>query len=279
MKPLLRALVAAVALAAAVLVVPGTASADPAVPWGTGVPTKVGYDVSHPQCDTTLPSARAFAVIGVNGGLSTRANPCLADQLRWAARSNGSVATQPKVQLYLNTANPGELRDQVTTWPTAGRTPYGTCAGANDMSCSWQYGYERARNSVVSFFGPAARAAQVDSVVSRYTWWLDVETMNTWQSGSAAALARNRAALEGMTAYLLAQGGRVGVYSTGYQWGVIVGSVPSTSNLVTRNSWLAGATSLTQAKSHCASPPLVPGGRVILTQYVPDSLDRNHSCI
>ena len=270
MKPLLRVLVVALALTTGVPVAPGSASA---------APPRVGYDVSHPQCDEDLPSSRAFAVVGVNGGLSTKANPCLAAQLRWAARSNGSVTTQPTVQLYLNTANPGELRDQVTTWPEAGATPYGDCAGENDTACSWQYGYERARNSVVSFFTPAARAAQVDSLPSRYTWWLDVETMNTWQSGSPEALARNRAALEGMTAYLLAEGGRVGLYSTSYQWAQIVGTVPSTSNLVGRNSWLAGATSLTQAKSNCSRVPLVPGGRVTLTQYVPESLDRDHSCI
>jgi hypothetical protein len=270
MTILARAITVALALVAAVLVAPGTASA---------APTRVGYDVSHPQCGSTLPTARAFAVVGVNGGLSTRANPCLAAQLRWAAGSNGSVPTQPKVQLYLNTANPGELRTQVTTWPTAGSTPYGSCAGDNDMACSWQYGYERARNSVVSFFVPAARTAQVDSVVSRYTWWLDVETMNTWQSGSTEALARNRATLEGMTAYLLGEGARVGLYSTSYQWGQIVGTVPSTSNLVKRDSWLAGATTLGQAKENCRRAPLVPGGRVTLTQYVPDSLDRNHSCI
>jgi hypothetical protein len=270
MKLVVRGLVVALALLAAVVAAPGTASA---------AVTDVGYDVSYPQCGSALPSGRAFAVVGVNGGLSTKANPCLAAQLRWAARSNGSVTTQPKAQLYLNTANPGELRTQITTWPRAGSTPYGRCAGANDQACSWQYGYERARNSVVAYFTPAARTAAVDTLPSRYTWWLDVETENTWQSGSAAALARNRATLEGMTAYLLSRGGRVGVYSTTYQWGLIVGSVPSTSNLVGRNSWLAGATTLAQAKSNCSRPPLVPGGRVTLTQYVPDALDRNHSCI
>ena len=270
MKPSLWVIIAALTAVLGFLAVPGAA-------WAA--PTRVGYDVSHPQCGSTLPSSRAFAVVGVNGGVSTKANPCLATQLRWAAKANGSVAEQPRVQLYLNTANPGELRTQVTTWPRAGSTPYGACAGGNDMACSWQYGYERAQNSVVSFFTPAARAARVDSLPSRYTWWLDVETMNTWQSGSAEALTRNRAALEGMTAYLLDRGGRVGLYSTSYQWAQIVGSVPSTSNLVGRNSWLAGASTLSQAESNCSRPPLVPGGRVTLTQYVPDSLDRNHSCI
>jgi hypothetical protein len=270
MKSVVRGLLVALALLAAVVAVPGTASA---------AASTVGYDVSHPQCGTALPTTRAFAIVGVNGGLSTKANPCLATQLRWAASSSGSVTAQPKAQVYLNTANPGELRAQVTTWPQAGSTPYGACTGGNDQACSWQYGYERARNSVVSFFTPAARIAGVDTLPSRYTWWLDVETENTWQSGSTAALARNRATLEGMTVYLLSRGGRVGLYSTGYQWGLIVGSVPSTSNLVGRNSWLAGASTLTQAKANCTRAPLVPGGRVTLTQYVPDSLDRNHSCI
>ena len=269
MKLLVRGLVVALALLAAVVAVPGTASA---------AVTTVGYDVSYPQCGTALPSARAFAIVGVNGGLSTKANPCLSTQLRWAARSNGSVTTQPKAQVYLNTANPGELRAQVSTWPTAGSTPYGTCAGENDQACSWQYGYERALNSVVSHFTPAARAAGVDTLPSRYTWWLDVETENTWQSGSSDAQARNRATLEGMTAYLLARGGRVGYYSSSLQWAQIVGSVPSDSMLAGRPSWLAGSTSLSDAQSDCRNPALSPGGRVTLTQYIANGVDRNRAC-
>ena len=91
----------------AAVAVPGIASAAPAV----------GYDVSHPQCDEDLPRERAFAVVGVNGGLSTRANPCLQEQLTWAWESSGEVDGQPRAQLYLNTANPGQLLDEVTTWP------------------------------------------------------------------------------------------------------------------------------------------------------------------
>src|SRR3712207_2276775 len=107
MRRAVRSLVVvALAAAAAVLALPGTASA---------AYTTVGYDVSHPQCDTSLPRDRAFAIIGVNGGLSTRANPCLAEQLTWAWNSSGSVPAQPKAQVYLNTANPGELLTQVTT--------------------------------------------------------------------------------------------------------------------------------------------------------------------
>jgi hypothetical protein len=110
-------------------------------------------------------------------------------------------------------------------------------------------------------------------------WWLDVETMNTWQSGSTDALARNRATLEGMTTYLTSLGGRVGLYSTGQQWAQIVGVVPAGSTLTGRDSWLAGATSLTSAQVACGKPAFAPGGRVTLSQYVSGGLDRNQSCV
>jgi hypothetical protein len=268
-KPLRSVIVVALAVAAAVLAVPGVASA--------GTPT-VGYDVSYPQCGSSLPSTHAFGIVGVNGGLSTRANPCLSQQLTWAWRSSGAADDQPKAQLYLNTANPGELRAQVSTWPGQGDTPYGTCDGANSLSCSWQYGWERAQNSVVSFFAPAAQAAHVDSRPDSYTWWLDVETDNTWQSGSTDALARNRATLEGMIRYLASQGAAVGVYSSHQQWDQIVGSVDADSSLADSNSWLAGATSLSGATAACKQSPLAPDGTVTLAQYKQGGLDRDRSC-
>jgi hypothetical protein len=270
MRHVLRSIVVvALAVVAGVLAVPGTASA---------APTTVGYDVSYPQCGKTLPDDRAFAIVGVNGGLSTKANPCLSQQLTWAWGAGGSVATQPPAQLYLNTANPGQVTPKVSTWPKTGTTPYGTCNGTNTAACSWQYGWERAQNSVISFFTPAARAATVDSLPSRYTWWLDVETMNSWQAGSSAALERNRATLEGMAAYLVSKKAKVGIYSTNQQFAQIVGTVPATSILAPRDSWLAGATSLTGAQANCSRPPLVPRGRVVLAQYVQGGLDHNTAC-
>jgi hypothetical protein len=271
MSTSLRSVVAVLlAVAAAILAVPGTASA---------APTTVGYDVSYPQCGSSLPKDRAFAVVGVNGGLSTKANPCLSSQLAWAWRSSGAVEDQAEAQLYLNTANPGEIRDQVSTWPKTGTTPYGTCDGSNSEACSYQYGWERASISVVTFFTPAAQEARVESSPAAYTWWLDVETMNTWQSGSAAALARNRATLEGMTDYLLVRGARVGFYSTNQQWAQIAGTVPAGSVLAGKPSWLAGATSLSGARANCSRNPLVPGGQVTLSQYVQGGWDRNTSCL
>ena len=238
--------------------------------------TTIGYDVSYPQCGKPLPYSRAFGVVGVNGGLPTNPNPCLNTQLTWAWNSSGAARLQPKAQLYLNTANPGDTIDLVTTWPTSGSTPYGTCTGTRTSACSWQYGWNRAQYSVSTAFGSAAPAAHANP--ASYIWWLDVETTNSWQKAQTDAKAQNRATLEGMTAYLASRGAAVGLYSTGYQWGQIVGSTPTTSNLAGRKSWLAGATTLSGATANCTKPALTPNGHVALTQYVVNGVDRDHSC-
>nr|WP_240684924.1 hypothetical protein [Arthrobacter nitrophenolicus] len=238
----------------------------------------LGNDVSWPQCGKTLPTGQAFAIVGVTGGLANNTNPCLSEQLAWAARSTGGTA-QPKVALYVNTANPGHAG---SWWPSSNvyggskvTNPYGTCAGAVDRACSYMYGYAKAYDD-----------ATIRGVANpgNYFWWLDVETGNSWQSDTAL----NRADLEGMVAYFQSiTAGRtdadgmaagVGIYSTGYQWGVIAGTVPSSSPLTGLPSWLAGARTLRGAKSNCSLAGLTAGSPVAVTQYVSSGLDYDYSC-
>src|ERR1700676_1018822 len=112
--------------------------------------TPPGNDVSYPQCGRTLPSGRAFGIVGVNDGLANTTNPCLAREITWAQGSSGTTS-QPKAALYVNTADPGNLgvadwpannNDPVTGKPVA--DPYGTCAGADNQACAWQYGWNMA---------------------------------------------------------------------------------------------------------------------------------------
>ena len=216
--------------------------------------------MSWPQCGKTLPKQPAFAIVGVNNGLANTTNPCLAAQLAWADTAKSpAVTSQPRVALYVNTANPGL---QGSWWPTSntymGTTvanPYGDCATRDFKACSYMYGYAKAYDD--------ANLRGVSNPAS-YLWWLDVETGNTWQPDKAA----NVADLEGMTAYFGSIGAPVGLYSTGFQWGQIAGSVPSTSPLAGLPSWLAGARSLSGAKSNCSLPGLTPRSSVALTQYV-----------
>src|SRR3954469_2581062 len=182
-----------------------------------------GIDVSWPQCGQTLPKQPAFAIVGVNYGLANNTNPCLASQLAWAKTAKSpAVTSQPRVALYVNTANPGK---QGSWWPKSNTyngvkvtNPYGSCAAGTFKACSYIYGWAKASDD--------ARRRGVSNPQS-YLWWLDVETENTWHADKAA----NVAVLEGMTAYFKRIGARVGLYSTAYQWGQIAGTVKSTSPL------------------------------------------------
>lgn len=265
-----------------VSVKPAVAAPKPAAP----KINLLGNDISWPQCGKTLPTNQAFGIVGVNGGLATTLNPCLVEQLRWAARSTG-VTSQPKIQLYVNTANPGGLG--TASWPTSNvdplgniaPNPHGVCTGGDTIACAWQYGWNRAVEDVNQWFIPAAQAAGIDRNPTNYVWWLDVETENTWKlDNSAFSHASNTANLEGMTAYFKTLNAKVGLYSTGYQWGQIVGNaVGASSNLIGLDNWRPSGTSLQNAKANCSATPLTLAGKVTLTQYISKNLDYNHSCI
>ncbi|RBY80149.1 hypothetical protein DQ239_03430 [Blastococcus sp. TF02-09] len=232
-----------------------------------------GADVSYPQCGAALPTGQDFGIVGVNAGMPTTTNPCLAAQLAWAAGSSGG-AGQPRRQVYVNTANPGGLN--TPTWPRSGATPYGACDGSNSTACAWQYGWNRAGEDVAW--------VRVSAAPQSLVWWLDAEidesgrTGNTWDR-TAGGTDRNTAVLEGMTMALRAAGvTTVGIYSTARQWSVITGtSVSPTSPLRGLPNWLAGPSTVAQAQQLCSSAPLTPGGRVVLTQWT-DRFDWNHVC-
>jgi hypothetical protein len=248
-------------------------------------PVPLGNDVSYPQCKKTLPASQAFGIVGINGGLATTTNSCLSAQLVWADRSSGTTP-QPKVGVYVNTANPGGLG--TPSWPQndtdpAGistSNPYGQCDGSDSLPCAWQYGWNRAVEDVRDRFVPAAQSANLSDNPADYPWWLDVETGNTWKTGSSFAQFSNTADLEGMTAYFQSQRATVGLYSTAAQWNQIVGAqVSSDSNLIGLDNWRPGGASLNTAKQACTATPLTTGGKVILTQYVASRLDYDYSCI
>jgi hypothetical protein len=235
----------------------------------TGDETALGNDVSWPQCSGDLPESPAFAIVGVNNGLANTTNPCLHQQLDWADDSAGGTG-QPRLALYVNTANPG-LRG--SWWPTNNEyggevvaNPYGTCQGQDDAACAYMYGYAKAFDDAY---------LRTISEPGTYLWWLDVETGNSW-SGDRNA---NRADLEGMADFFHSIGARVGIYSSARQWGQIVGEVGSASSLYSLPSWLAGARTAGEAASMCSAAPLTAGGRVVLTQFVADGFDHDHSCI
>jgi hypothetical protein len=251
------ALLAAAALALSWAVDPARAAAadDPLL----------GADVSYPQCGGPLPTGQAFAIVGVNGGSAVTTNPCLATQLEWGEQSTGGTV-HDDVQLYVNTGNPagGDL------WPQTGSNRYGDCDGSNSTACAYQYGWDRAWEDAT---------LRGISYPEEYMWWLDVEIANTWDYSDGGGV-RNAAVLEGMTEFFTAIGSRgVGLYSTAYQWGHIVGDgVSATSSLNGLSNWRPTGSTLEGAQANCGLEPLTPGGIIEMTQFTTD-FDYNWSCI
>jgi hypothetical protein len=264
-----------------------TASDGSVSPKPTQTIEMVGYDVSYPQCGKSLPTDHYFGIVGINGGNASTANSCLASQLVWASKAKAG-SNQSKYQVYVNTANPGQVLSQVTTWPKTAydlngnlpQNPYGnSCAGQNDEACSWLYGYNRSIYTE-GVFKTAANSKGLNANTADYVWWLDVETMNTWQTGSSQALIRNTAAIEGFAQYYQSKNATVGLYSTAQQWGDITGNnIGPVSNLKGLPNWRPSGSSLNNAKANCSVAPLTAGGYISLTQYIVKNLDNNHSCI
>ncbi|WIB76341.1 hypothetical protein DEJ28_11765 [Curtobacterium sp. MCPF17_002] len=239
-----------------------------------------GADISWPQCGAALPTGQAFGVVGANGSLVNQSNPCVAQQLKWAAASVGGT-NQPKAQVYALAANPGRA---ASVWPKSSADPagtgktissqYGVCTGAYDAACSYMYGYTRAYEATHSRGVPTPSA---------YRWWVDVETGLSWLKSTDAKdyQAQNRADIEGMVAALkAAKVSTVGIYSTKAQFNTIVGSVPANSPLTGLPSWIAvGTDGVAAAQAACSAGGLTTGSRVQMAQYVVGAQDQNVTCV
>ncbi|HUY06388.1 MAG TPA: hypothetical protein VMU99_03905 [Acidimicrobiales bacterium] len=270
----------------------------------------MGIDVSYPQCGVTLPTGQTFGIVGVNGGLANDLNSCLGpsasypnytqSELYWAVTTSLGTSSQPTASLYVNTADPGNVYGHtlITDWPTSGSTPNdGTCdtttvtlrgqidtVGANSPACAWLYGFNKATQDstwltdAANAINAQMGAATVPNAAGGYPWWLDVETANTWQSGTSGQ-AMNVADLQGMIAALSGNGAtRIGAYSTSSQWSQITGGTSTNSGtLVGIPNWIPGATSSTGAATNCAQTSFT-AGTVLVTQWTTSTFDNDYAC-
>lgn len=236
----------AVSAVAALTLAPAAAAlAAPRAPAGTG------YDVSYPQCSADLPSRPAFAILGVSDGRPYGDNPCLAGEYSWARTSRTATG------FYMNTANPGVASTRLDWY---GQTGPQACSPDDESACAYDYGYNAAQR--------AFDYAQAQTgVAGAGTWWLDVETSNSW-SGDVGL---NLTDLQGSIDALAAQGVTVGLYSTAYQWNQITGGAA----LAVPN-WVAGAANAHQASGLCGAS--FSGGKVTIVQYPSGGLDADLAC-
>lgn len=212
---------------------------------GQYVSGSTGVDVSWPNCNSSIP-ASAFGIVGVNGGKNFTPNPCLDNQ----------AAHFGNLSLYMNTGYPG--KDSGLAYRNSPRS----CLDTDLICLAYNYGYNAARYSL---------EYTVSKTIVSSTWWLDVETINTWTKDTD----QNRAMLQGAIDALKESGvNTVGVYSTTAQWSTITNSW---KNYLP--SW--GATTWTNAKNaatYCTGHEFT-GGPSYLMQYLPKrSLDHDVAC-
>jgi hypothetical protein len=186
----------------------------------------VGRDVSYPQCSSGLPTSAAFAIVGVGGGRAFSANPCLATQYKWAA------GRPSKAGVYVNTGNPAPR--SAYYWPVSGARDPVLCrdsTAVTDAGCAYDYGWHAA--------GDALTVAAKAGVPRTITWWLDVETVNSW-NGDARS---NTADLQGMLDRLRSSGvAEVGIYSAARQWTTITGGYTRSTANSYRTAWRSAFT-------------------------------------
>jgi hypothetical protein len=232
----------AIRLAAPIVAIVLGVSLDPYPPGATG------YDISWPQCPGALPPVPfAFDIVGVNNGRAFTHNPCLGPEHVWAAQSIASY------YMNLNAPPDGD--------PGALTGPDGTC-GATDAACrAYNYGYNAALD--------ALHYATTQGVLAE-TWWLDVETANTWDADQS----NNSRTIQGALDALSNAGVQAGIYSTPHQFGIIAGAFRPGVPV-----WVATGADFATAVSFCDPSHSFGGGRIFLTQYGDSTgFDRDYAC-
>jgi len=231
----------------------------------TPVVEPVGLDVSWPQCNDELPASVAYAIVGVNRGRTYSENDCLAAQLEWAGED---------ADVYLNTGNPGPHHSRF--WPSGTSGPV-TCSRRDDDSheCAYLYGWNAAADGYARVLAAHVALgwadADADRVRTEGTWWLDVETANSWRGDRSLNVATLHGAVDFLESMDVEE---VGFYSTPLLWWRVT---HGTDDFTDYPAWHAGGRTRSGAEDRCDDDAFT-GGELRMVQWVEDGLDRNLRC-
>jgi hypothetical protein len=204
----------------------------------------IGNDVSWPNCAATPPKDAAFGIVGVTGGLVFRPNPCLFDEAHWFTN----------VSLYMNTGYKKSLAEKFTIFPHH-------CNGSDERCLAYNFGYNA---------GMYALNYAASQYVHAGTWWLDVETDNSWSEN----VLYNRASLQGMVdaIYHYELLPNIGFYAYPGQWQTITGGWQNRFP-----AWAATGDTVHAAAVEFCKASAFTGGKTLLAQYV-KRLDTDYVC-
>jgi len=204
-----------------------------------------GVDLSWPNCTQSVPSV-TFGIVGVTDGQGYSTNPCIAHEASYFTN----------LSLYVNTGWYNKSSHINPTYPRV-------CAQGDNNCLAYNYGYNA---------GLYALNAASSASVSSATWWLDVETSNTWNKN----VVQNQNSLQGEYDAFVAHGATtVGVYSTTAQWKSITGGWQNTWPSWGATTWPTAQ----QAQTYCTGHQFT-GGPSYLMQYLPPNanLDYDVAC-
>jgi hypothetical protein len=185
--------------------------------------------------------------------------------LAWAGRG---------ADVYLNTGNPGP--DHSRFWPVGQSEPVACGAQDDDTrECAYLYGWNAAADGYARALDAYVALGWTDAGADRVngggTWWLDVETANSWRGDRTL----NVATLHGAVDFLESMGvAEVGFYSTPRLWWLVT---RGTDDFASYPAWHAGALSRAGAADRCADDAFT-GGELRMVQWVENGLDRNLRC-
>jgi len=216
-----------------------------------------GYDYSYLQCGSSAPRA-SFGIVAVNGGYPfTYYNSCLASEFAAAAQTGNGA-------LYVNTGyDPSftAVDGRHTTQECA--TESQSIPADASRQAAWAVGCSEAQRDLAYASNQSATGAT--------SWWLDVETTNSW---STSDLTLNQYTIEGLVSTLRTSlSVPIGIYSTAAQWAAIAGAYQPAVDA----DWLAtGRSTQRRAASRCGGAGFT-GAPIWLVQYT-GSYDHDYVC-
>ena len=202
-------------------------------------------DLSWPNCEIRSVQNNELGIVGVTGGLSFRASPCVAQETR-LFKNYG---------LYMNSGYPGLVKAAKFQ-----STPL-SCEAMDESCISYNYGYNAALYAI--------HYASLQGAHSNI-WWIDVETENSWSENSSYNVSTLRGMVDAIKHSMILNA--VGFYSNSRQWKIITGDWKNHLP-----SWVAtGNNSYDLATTYCRANDFTSGG-TWLSQYV-NIVDKDYPC-
>lgn len=194
-----------------------------------------GFDVSYPNCTSTLPSGDSFAIVGVTGGRPFSTYSCFGKL--W---SGSQKATDGTPSLYFNTGYSGAYgRDISSFCASAEKAHFSGPTGLSrhlqkQAQQAWEIGCSEVAYALTAFKEAFPSGPEQPTML-----FADIETGNSWSSN----VTLNQSAIDGISWAMenMGSNGLGGIYSSAAMWATITGSDGFSPSPNVSANWVVGA--------------------------------------